>query len=91
MAKFEFSKDDLASIKTTVNIFILLVLFVSMNWIFDLNITVDNMKWWIPLIAVLVGIFYRLSLLAAYKWPPLGYVLFGIKGETFKDEKEDGS
>jgi 1,4-dihydroxy-2-naphthoate octaprenyltransferase len=92
MAEFKLSDDDKASIKATVNIMILLILFISVNWIFDLHITVDDLKWWLPIIAVVVGIFYRLSLFISYKYPPIGYVLFGIKGSTFKDEKlEDGS
>jgi hypothetical protein len=91
VAEFKLSDDDKNSIKATVNILVLLILFVSVNWIFDLNITVDQLKWWIPLIAVVVGIFYRLSLWISYKFPPVGYVLFGIKGTTFKEKEENGS
>jgi 1,4-dihydroxy-2-naphthoate octaprenyltransferase len=91
VAEFKLSDDDKNSIKATVNILVLLILFVSVNWIFDLNITVDQLKWWLPLIAVVVGIFYRLSLWISYKYPPVGYVLFGIKGTTFKEKEENGS
>jgi hypothetical protein len=91
VAEFKLSDDDKNSIKATVNILVLLILFVSVNWIFDLNITVDQLKWWLPLIAVVVGIFYRLSLWISYKFPPVGYVLFGIKGTTFKEKEENGS
>jgi 1,4-dihydroxy-2-naphthoate octaprenyltransferase len=92
MAEFKLSDDDKASIKATVNIMILLILFISVNWIFDLDITVDDLKWWLPIIAVVVGIFYRLSLFISYKYPPVGYVLFGIKGSTFKENSiSDGS
>jgi hypothetical protein len=93
VAEFKLSDDDKNSIKATVNILVLLILFVSVNWIFDLNITVDQLKWWLPLIAVVVGIFYRLSLWISYKFPPVGYVLFGIKGTTFKEKEtnKDGS
>jgi len=79
MAKLKLSADDKHAIMTTVNTGILLILFRACEWIFQVDITPENITRWIPVFAVVVGIFMRLSLYIADRWPPVGYVLFGIK------------
>jgi hypothetical protein len=79
MAEFKVTDADKAAIKATVNIFILLLFFVASELIFDFEFSSENIKYFVPVIAVVVGIFYRVSLVVAQRWPKAGYILFGIK------------
>jgi len=87
MAKFEFTKEDLQAIKTAFNTSILVILFTSLNIIFDWNITVEHLLPFVPIIFVVLGMFYRASLVITKKWPNMGYILFAARG----DKSEDGS
>jgi hypothetical protein len=86
VAKFEFTKDDIATIKTAFNTSILVILFTTLNIVFDWDITVEHLLPFVPIIFVVLGMFYRTSLVITKKWPNMGYILFGVRGE-----KDSGS
>ena len=66
-----------ATIRTTWNGTIVAGLIVASAAIFGWDISLDDLGPFLPVIAVAIGVIYRLSLALAEKWPKVGYVLFG--------------
>lgn len=71
--------ERIATIRTTVNSTVLLYITIFLNWVFDWNISLDDLAPFAPVILAVVAIFYRLSLWLNEKFPTLGWILFGYK------------
>lgn len=66
-----------ATVRTTVNTTVLAALGALLYKIFGWDIKVEDMLPFLPVIAAVVAVFYRLSLAVTAKWPVVGYILFG--------------
>lgn len=71
------SDNNTATIRTTWNGIIVSVLIVLAAKYFNWTITVDDLLPFMPAIAAVIAVVYRLSLVISEKWPKAGYVLFG--------------
>jgi len=73
------SETSVASVRTGVNLTVFSALASLFYKIFHINVSVDDLLIFSPVIGIVGGVFYRASRFLAEKYPGLGYVLFGTK------------
>lgn len=66
-----------ATLRTTWNGTLIAATSVAAAKLLGWEITVDDLAPFLPVIAVVIGVFYRASLAIAARWPMLGTILFG--------------
>ena len=69
---------DTATVRTGVNATALGVISYIVTNIFGWTIDVSD-PGFIAAVAIGVPIFYRLTTVLTEKWPPLGYIFFGVR------------
>jgi hypothetical protein len=67
-----------ATVRTTWNGTLVSALIVAIAKVFEVQIQLEDLATFLPLIAGAIAVFYRASLAIADRWPKLGGILFGV-------------
>lgn len=71
--------ETIGTIRTTYNTTLLTLVGLTLNKVFGWELALEDLTPYLPVIAAIVAVFYRASLVLSEIWPPVGYILFGHK------------
>ena len=71
------SNTSTATLRTTVNGTVLTAVLALVAKFTGIEVTLEDVLPWTPIIVPIIAVFYRASLYLSEKFPKLGWVLFG--------------
>jgi hypothetical protein len=72
------SSENVATVRTTVNMTVLSALLAVLAKVFGWEVQVEDLLPYLPIFVPVIAAFYRLTRYLATKWTWLGVLLFGI-------------